>query len=61
MEFKQNWAHSLLARMKFIQRKATTAKTKDTGVNFADLKKSFLADVVATVTMEDILPDLILN
>ena len=47
--------------MKFVQHKATTAKSKETHVNFMEQKKEFLADVVATVTMEDISPELILN
>ena len=47
--------------MNFVQRKATTAKSKQTVANFSKLKQSFLADVVATVTMEDIPPELILN
>ena len=47
--------------MKSVQRKATTAKSKETDTNFAELKKSFLANVKATVTMEEIPPDLILN
>lgn len=61
VEINRHWAHSLLTCMKFVQRKATTAKSKETDANFAELKKSFLADVKATVTMEQIPPDLILN
>ena len=61
VELNRQWAHSLLKRMKFVQRKATTAKSKGSDANFVDQKKSFLADVVATVTMEEIPPDLILN
>ena len=55
------WAHSLLKRMKFVQRKATTAKGKHTITNFSELKKSFLEDVVTTVTMEEIPAELIMN
>lgn len=55
------WAHSLLKRMKFVQRKATTAKSKETTADFAELKKSFPEDVVSTVTMEEIPAELILN
>lgn len=47
--------------MKFVQRKDTTAKSKETHMNFMEQKREFLADVVATVTMEDIPPELILN
>ena len=56
-----HWAYELLKRMKFVQRKATTAKSKHAPVDFATLKKSFLADVVATVTMEEIPAEIILN
>ena len=61
VQLNRHWAHSLLKRMKFVQRKATTAKSKQTVANFTDLKEAFLADVVATVTMEEIPPELILN
>ena len=47
--------------MKFVQRKVTTAKSKHTIVDFAWLKEEFLQDVVATVEMEEIPPELILN
>ena len=36
-------------------------KSKGSDGNFVNQKKSFLADVVATVTMEEIPPDLIMN
>ena len=61
MELNRQWAHSLLKRMKFVQRKATTAKSKASEANFAEQKKVFLNDVVATVTMEEIPAELILN
>lgn len=57
----RHWARSLLRRMKFIQRKATTAKSKYTVENFAEIKKAFLQDVVSVVTMEEVPPELILN
>ena len=47
--------------MKFVQRKVTTAQSKHTIADFARLKKQFLQDGVATVQMEDIPPELILN
>ena len=47
--------------MNFVWRKATTSKSKYTPSDFADLKKMFLQSVVETVTMEEILPQLILN
>ena len=61
IEINRQWAHSLLKRMNFVQRKLTTAKSKDTSASFAERKQSFLNDVVATVTMENIPPELILN
>ena len=42
-------AYSLLHRIKFVQRKVTTAKSKHAVAEFEKLKKQFLDDVVATV------------
>ena len=61
VRLNRHWAHSLLHRMDFVQRKATTAKSKHLIANFSELKKSFLADVVATVAMEEIPAELIMN
>ena len=61
VQLNRYWAHSLLKRMKFVQRKATTARSKHTIANFNELKESFLTNVVTTVTMEEIPPHLILN
>ena len=61
VQLSRTWAHSLLKRMKFVQRKATTSKSKHTVQNFAQLKEAFLADVTATVTMKEVPPELILN
>ena len=61
IHLNRHWAYSLFKRMKFIKRKATTSKSKYTIANFAELKKSFLDEVVSTVTMEDIPTQLILN
>ena len=47
--------------MKFVQRKVTTAKSKHTIADFTWLKEEILQDVVATVEMEEIPPELILN
>ena len=58
VELNRQWAHSLLKRMKLVQRKA---KSKASEANFAKQKKVFLNDVVATVTMEEIPIELILN
>lgn len=61
VELGKHWAYSLLHRMNFVQRKVTTAKSKHTIANFSRLKEHFLRDVVATVMMEEIPPELILN
>ena len=55
------WGHSLLNRMNFVQRKATTAKSKESEATFLVAKQQFLDEVVTTVYMEDIPPELILN
>ena len=60
MELNRQWAHSLLKCMKFVQRKATTAKSKASEANISQLKM-FLNDVVATVNMEEFPAELILN
>ncbi len=57
----RHWAYSLLKRMNFVKRKASTAKSKYTGSDFEEVKKNFLDEVVTTVTMEEIPPELILN
>ena len=46
--------HSLLKRMKFVQRKATTSMSKLTMTNFEEQKREFLSDVATTVEMEEI-------
>ena len=45
----KDWAQSLLRRMNFVQRKATTVKSKYTVENFAELKAAFLKEVVSVV------------
>ena len=52
---------SLLVCMNVVRKKATTAKSKHTVQNFAEVKKSFLEEVKATVTKEEIPAELILN
>ena len=61
VQLNKHWAYSLLSRMQFVKRKATTAKSEHQTAHFAQLKQSFLNDVVTTVTMEEIPPELILN
>ena len=61
VELNRHWAYSLLHRMNFVQRKVTTAKSKYAITDFDCVKTEFLEDVVATVEMEEIPPELILN
>ena len=61
VELNRHWAYSLLHRMNFVQRKVTTAKSKYAITDFDRVKTEFLEDVVATVEMEEIPPELILN
>ena len=61
ISLSKQWAHSLLHRMNFVQRKGTTSKSKFTVENFAQVKEQFLRDVVTIVEMEDIPGELILN
>ena len=56
----KDWAKSLLFRMGYVKRKATT-KAKVTVQDFAAVKTLFLNDVFTTVAMEDIPEDLIIN
>ena len=44
IQLNRQWAYSLQKKMKFLQRKATTAKSKETEKDFAQLKMSFLTD-----------------
>ena len=57
----RHWAYHLLNGMNFVQRKATTSKSKYKPADFAKIKEQFLNDVVSTVTMEEIPPELLLN
>ena len=57
----RHWAYSLLERMNFVKRKATTAKSKYMIDNFKQVKKQFLNDVTAIIQMEEIHPELVLN
>lgn len=61
VQLTRQWAYSLLRRMNFVKRKATTAKSKHSNADFARLKQQFLTDVVTTVEMEEIPAELILN
>ena len=54
IELNRAWAFTLLRRMKFVKRKATTAKSKLSNIDFARAKKDFLESIVTTVEMEEI-------
>ena len=61
VELNRHLAYSLLHRMNFVQRKVTTANSKYAVADFDRVKTEFLEDVVATVEMKEIPPELILN
>ena len=61
IDLTKHWAHSFLTRMNYVQRKGTTAKSKYSEANFAEKKKEFLEELRATVEIEEIPPELILN
>ena len=49
IQLNRHWAHSLLKRMKFVQRKATTSMSKHAMTNFEEQKREFFSDVATTV------------
>ena len=61
IDLNRHWALSLLHRMNFVQRKAATAKGKYSIENFAEKKAEFLDDLVTTVQIEDVPPELVLD
>ena len=61
INLNRHWAHSFLTRMGFVQRRATTAKSKYSLQNFTEKKREFLNNLVSTVEMEEIPPQLIFN
>ena len=61
VRLNRHWAHSLLNRMCFVQRRATTAKSRHLIANFPEVKRQFLDDVATTVMMEEIPPELVMN
>ena len=60
VELGKEWARSLLRRMGFVNRKAST-KSKMTVEHFEKKKEQFLQDIKSVVTMEEIPPSLIVN
>ena len=61
IKLNRHWAYSLFKRINFVPRKPTTSKSKSSVKDFAKAKKEFLQEVVSTVEMEDIPPELIMN
>ena len=61
IELTRHWAHCLLERMKFVQRKATTSASKFVVTDFNVRKREFLTDISTTVAMEEIPGELVLN
>ena len=61
VDLSLTWAQSLLRRMNFVNRKATTAKSKFNPAEFSKLKDDFLSELQAIVELEEIPCELILN
>ena len=59
--FTRDWAKSMLKRMKYVKRRATTSKSKSVIEDFDTVKKEFLQQVMAMVTTEEISPELLMN
>ncbi len=57
----KDWAYHFLARMEFVRRKATTAKSKVSASVFTQLRDEFFSELFSIVAMEEIPPELILN
>ena len=56
----KDWAKTLMQNMGFVKRRGATSKSKSLAEQFDELKVQFL-DVVTTVVVEEIPPELILN
>lgn len=61
IRISRNWAYSMLSRMNYVKRKATTSKSKYSDADFAERKTRFLSDLNAIFTMEEIPIELVLN
>ena len=61
IELSKSWAMSLLHQMKFVKRKATTAKSKEMINDFEGKKKEYLAQIQACIEMESIPDELVIN
>ena len=61
VELNVHWAQSFLCHINFVQRKGTTAKSKQTPTDLKEKKTTFLNDVVTVVQMEEIPAELIMD
>jgi len=61
IDLNRHWAQSLFKHMRFVQRRETTSKSKQSVEDFTSTKENFLDDLVATVEMEEIPRQLIFN
>ena len=57
----KDWAKTLLQRMEFVKRRATTSKSRNLVEDFDKHQTEFLQQVSTTVIMEEIPPELIMN
>ena len=61
LNLSREWARSLMMRMGFVKRRATTKVSRLTVENFELIKSRFLEEITTFVQMEDIPPELIFN
>ena len=61
VRINRSWAQSVLERMGYVKRKATTSKSKYNTEAFKLLKKTFLQGLVEIVTLEETCAELVLN
>ncbi len=61
LNLTRSWAKSLLSRMGFVKRRATTKQSNVPIREFEKIKKSFLEEIDTHVQLEEISPELILN
>ena len=61
IKLNRRWAYGFLRRIEIVRRKPISTKNKFSVENVAAKKKGFLDDLVTTVEMEEIPPELALN
>ena len=61
IELTKFWARSLIKRMKYVKRRATTTKSKMMINNVEELKMGFYNDLVSIIKMMDIPSSLVMN